>query len=71
MFWAPLVICSELQYTDYFIMCLSKRAFEMQGKTDSKLLTDAAFICDKTPMTAAMIREMIKCMFCMCMYRTN
>jgi hypothetical protein len=39
-------------------MCLSKGALELNcwGKTDSKFLTDAAFICDKT----ATIRDVIK-----------
>jgi hypothetical protein len=46
--------------TIYFIMCLSKRAFELQGKTDSKFLTDAAFICYKAPLTAAVTKDMIK-----------
>jgi hypothetical protein len=41
-------------------MCLSKRGIELQEKTDSKFLKNAAFICDKAPMTAAMIRDMIK-----------
>jgi hypothetical protein len=37
-----------------------QKAIELQGKTDSKFLTNAACICDKAPMTAAMIRDMIK-----------
>jgi hypothetical protein len=41
-------------------MCLSKRAFELQGKTDSKFFTDAGFIYDKAPMTAAITKDMIK-----------
>jgi hypothetical protein len=41
-------------------MCLSKREIELQGKTDSKFLRSAAFICDKAPMKAAVIRDMIK-----------
>jgi hypothetical protein len=41
-------------------MCLSKRAFELLEKTDSKFLTDAAFIYDKAPMMAAMTKDVIK-----------
>jgi hypothetical protein len=41
-------------------MCLSKEAVELQGITDSKFLTNAASIYGKAPITAAMIRGMIK-----------